>query len=454
MCECGSNRQKASPRRLPASERIIGEAGGNRHAKQRDGGYSGRVLIQGHLVLDAERRPVPGWIRLGGGAIEEVGEGEPPGAPDAGGADRLISPGFIDAHIHLPQIDSVGFDRLPLLEWLDRVIYPAEARWSDAAFARGQIERAYGRMLRAGTLGYAGYLTSHPAGVEEVIRAAHRLPLRAIVGQSLMDRFAPEALLGRAQARLARSARGRLDTSLNPRFAVACSDDLMARIGAQLRAGFPASPKKRDPGDMGTNLFLQTHLAETQAECDRVHELFPDDPHYTAVYDRFGMLGEHTLLAHGVHLSDAEWELIAARRSVVVHCPGANTFLGSGLFDLDEAREHGARLALGSDIAAGPDIAMPRVARAMIEVAKMRAMTIAPAARIPTPGEAWNLITRGNADALGWKDAGRIEAGASADLLILRPPFEIDENVIARLLYEWDDRMIDSRVLNGMVLAT
>jgi len=407
------------------------------------------MLIQGRLILDAAQPPVPGWVEIEGSRIARVEEGTPPAKPDSGGEDRIISPGFIDAHIHLPQIDSVGFDGMPLLEWLDRVIFPAEARWKDAEFARAQIERAYGRMFRAGTLGYAGYLTSHAEGLAEVIRVAHRLPLRAIVGQSLMDRNAPAEIAGRAESRLARSAKGRLDASLNPRYAVACSEALLERTGERLRAGFPASPKQRDPGDMGSHVFLQTHLAETAAECARVRELFPHDQNYASVYDRFGLLGEHSLLAHCIHLSDDEWELIAKRMCVVVHCPTANTFLASGLFDFDRANEHGVRLALGSDVAAGPDFAMPRVARAMIEVAKVRRMTIAPHAMISSPGAAWNMITRGNADALGWRDMGRIEAGASADLLILRPPFEIDGHVVGRLLYGWDDEMIETRILNG-----
>lgn len=198
--------------------------------------------------------------------------------------------------------------------------------------------------------------------------------------------------------------------------------------------------------------MIQTHLAETAAECDRVRELFPDDVHYTSVYDRCGLLTPRTLLAHCVHLSPREWEVIRERQSVVVHCPTANTFLCSGLFDLDAAREHGVRLALGSDVAAGPDIAMPRVARAMIEVAKLRALTINPRAHVPTPIEAWHLITRGNAEACGWTDAGKLERGAAADLLVLSGPFERDEHLIGRLIYGWDESWITARIVAGVRL--
>src|SRR5690606_8965547 len=146
--------------------------------------------------------------------------------------------------------------------------------------------------------------------------------------------------------------------SLNPRFAIACSEELLAECGWR-------AAERPD-------LFVQTHLAEAVAELARVRELFPGAPHYTGVSERVGLLGQRTLLAHGVHLPGPEWTLLAERRSVVVHCPTANTFLGSGHFDLTTARERGVRVALGSDVAGGPDHAMPRVARAMIEVAKSR----------------------------------------------------------------------------------
>ena len=268
----------------------------------------------------------------------------------------------------------------------------------------------------------------------------------------MMDRNGPDALLISPDkhdpvaqtsqkaplARLAKSNRGRLSLSVNPRFAIACSDTLLAR--AAVRAT--------------EDVFIQTHLAESRRECELVGELFPDDPHYAGVYDRHGLLGERTLLAHCVHLDHDQWRLIAERRSIVVHCPTANTFLSSGLFDLDAARAHGVRLALGSDVAAGPDTAMPRVARAMIETAKVRAMT-APTGQsvhVPTPGEAWTMITSGNALALGFADMGRLVPGAAADLLVLRPELAIDRHLVGRLIYTWRDDYIDAIVLNGRLI--
>jgi guanine deaminase len=399
------------------------------------------MIIQGRLLTNAFEVPEPGWVRIADTRIAQLGPGDPPETPAAGGADSIVCPGFIDAHLHLPQIGIRGCDGADLLEWLDEVVFPAEVRWQDLEVARRDAGEAYAQMLRAGTLGYAGYLTSHHHGAIAVTEAAHRLPLRGVAGQVLMDRHGPETLLLETSAelaRLARSERGRLTLSVNPRFAISCTDRLLAQAGARATSA--------------EDVFVQTHLSESRRECAQVRELFPADDHYAGVYDRHGLLTERTLLAHCIHLNEDEWRLIAQRRSVVVHCPGANTFLGSGQFDLDAARAHGVRLALGSDVAAGCDLAMPRVGRAMIEVAKMRAMTGGPDVHVPTPADVWELITRGNADALGFGDGGRLEPDAAADLLVLKPPFAIDRHLIGRLVYTWRDDFIAHRVVNGRLM--
>ncbi len=404
------------------------------------------MILQGYLLSNLPHPPILGWISLNHGHIEDIGEGSPPEKPNLGGEDSLISPGFIDAHIHLPQIDAVGCDGLDLLDWLDQVIFPAEMGWCDSEIVARQIGETHARMLRSGTLGYAGYLTSHASGMEWFQKGNHdgqSIP-RAWVGQVLMDRNAPPELCGHGAQPLSKlSPTDRVGFSINPRFAVSCSEELLVEAGRRANC----------PNTDGSLPGVQTHLAENLRECELVRELFPKDAYYTGVYDRCGLLGPRTLLAHCLHLAAEEWELIAERESVVVHCPTANTFLRSGLFDLHAARVHGVRMALGSDIAAGPDVAMPRVARAMIEVAKHRALTVDPRNPIPTPAEVWEIITRGNANALGWSNAGRLEVGADADLLLLQVPFNIDAHLYGRLIYNWRDDFITHRLLRGNLVG-
>ncbi len=416
------------------------------------------MLIKGLILNDPREAPQPGSLRVHEGRIAEVRWGETQEKADVGGAGAIICPAFVDAHIHVPQIDAVGCDGMALLPWLERVVFPAEAQWG-AGMAAHATRTAVRRMVREGTSAFAGYLTSHATASGESARllaaGVDGARMRFAVGRVAMDRNAPGAHIDedRARAGLAPSAGVALapdglsprgERGVNPRFAVACTEELLAECGWFVR----------DRAEAGERVLVQTHLAESKDECRVVRELFPDDRDYTSVYDRFGLLTVRTLLAHCVHLSSAEWDLIARRRSVVVHCPTANTFLQSGLFDLDAARAHDVRLALGSDVAGGPDIAMPRVARAMIEVAKVRRVTVAARALIPSPADAWDLITRANANAIGWPDSGRLDEGAWADVLALRVPETwLDEHLIGRLLYNWHAGLIESRVIAGRVVA-
>lgn len=417
------------------------------------------MIVRGHLLLDPSRAPEPGWIRVESGRLARVVLGDR--VPDSelgderplGGPRALITPAFYDAHTHLPQIDSIGCDGMHLLDWLDRVIFPAEVWWGKGG-AKSMTTRATRAMLREGTAGFAGFLTSHTEVNREVLaQLAFETPMRFRAGRAVMDRAAPSELVREDFERgseqparsvllpgvkeLARERGGPFGgTSLNPRFAISCTEALLAECGWCA---------KDMPG-----LLVQTHLAESLEEVARVRELFPDDEHYTGVYDRLGLLGETTLLAHCIHLSDSELALIAERGSIAVHCPGANVFLEAGLFDLRRARDAGVQVALGSDVAAGPDVAMPRVARQMIEVAKCRRMGGDERAIVPTPAEAWRSITETNADAIGLDGCGRIEPGAHADLLVLDVPEAwFDDHLVGRLLYQWNAGLIETMLVGG-----
>ena len=159
------------------------------------------MILQGRLLANPDRAPQPGWLRIDEGRIAEIGDGKPPEPPAAGAPEAIICPGFVDAHMHLPQIGAAGCDGLDLLAWLEEVVFPAEQRWHDPELARADVEQAYRRMLRAGTLGFAGFLTGHHHGVEVASGVAQEIQLRSIVGQALMDRNGPEPLLVKAGRR-------------------------------------------------------------------------------------------------------------------------------------------------------------------------------------------------------------------------------------------------------------
>ncbi len=402
------------------------------------------MIAAGRLMLPDGAdgvRLADGWLRLDDDRIAAVGEGAPPGPPDLGGANTYILPGFVDAHCHLPQFDAIGADGMELLDWLDRVIFPAEAHWQTPAFARKMTARVASRLLGAGTTACACFATVHAEAAQVAIDTLAARGLRAHVGHVLMDRNAPHALTPPIAEQVEGSRglqpAGRVEPSVAPRFAISCTPELLAAAG-ELAAD--------------TGRLVQTHLAENRGEVALAAELFPGRT-YTQVYDDFGLLTRRSVLAHGVWLNDADRALLTTRDAMIAHCPTANAFLMSGDADVRAMHDAGVRVTLGSDIAGGPIVSMPRVARHMLETSKRlhgRAGVIA-------PQRLWHQITAGNADDLGWATTARLEPGAEADLLLVEPSHaETDArdrwpNELGYLLHAWQDRWIRQVVTAGRV---
>lgn len=399
------------------------------------------MLIQGFILsaADPDQRVSlhHGAVRLEGARIAEVGDLA--GTVDLGGPGCVVCPGLIDVHLHLPQFDSIGADGMTLLDWLGRVVFPAEARWEDPAYAGQMTERVVGQLLAHGTTGIAAYATVHHEAALAAMDVLGRSGLRGYVGQVLMDRNAPvqlcrdaDQLIVETASLLERKVVGRVEPAVTPRFAISCTGPLLERAG-ELAGRYGA--------------VVQTHLAETQRECALIGELF-NGVRYTEVYQRAGLLGPRSILGHGIWLDEQERRILSETGSIIAHCPTANTFLQSGAMDRAGLLAGGIRLGLGSDVAGGPDRSMVRVARAMIETAKGRGSVA------PTPAEAWWQITAGNADVLGWADGGRIATGRCADLIVFEPdiPWRDAPDPLGVLLYAWDDRWLRQVVLEGRVV--
>jgi guanine deaminase len=394
------------------------------------------MLIAGTLLVPCHTEGVKlagGWLRVERDRIAEVKVGAAPGTPDLGGPGALICPGFVDAHVHLPQFDSIGHTGVPLMDWLQRFIFPAEAKWADADYAGQMTLRVADQLLRFGTTSVAAYATVHHAGARAAMEALDSKGMRAAVGQVLMDRGAPPELTRPASQLLAEAARlerrGRVEPAVTPRFAISCTDELLRGAGALAAR---------------TGALVQTHLAETRDECAQVSRLF-GGAGYTEVYKQSGLLTKRSVLAHGIWLEEPDRRLLADAGSTVAHCPTANTFLRSGAMDRAAMRLSNVVVTLGTDVAGGPDRSMVRVARAMVETATRLARVP------PTAEECWHQITAGNADALGWPDVGRLAAGSAADLLIVEPdiPWRDRPDPLSAVLYGWDDRWIRRTMVAG-----
>jgi guanine deaminase len=165
--------------------------------------------------------------------------------------------------------------------------------------------------------------------------------------------------------------------------------------------------------------YVQTHLAETREECERVRHMFPAFRDYTDIYEKCGLLGPRTVVGHAVHLQERERAALHATGTGIAHCPTANLFLGSGVMPLGEFQAVGLKIGLGTDVAAGPELNLWQVMRSAIESQKMRAY-YEPKVAIPTPAQVLHLGTQGAAEALG-KGAiiGSLEVGKEADLTVM-----------------------------------
>jgi guanine deaminase len=343
------------------------------------------------------------------GPADEVAARLPPDTPVTHYRDALISGGFIDAHVHYPQLPVIGAGGKPLLEWLTACTFPAEARYADIDYARSVAARYLDENLRHGITTAAVFGTVHPASVDALFEDAQRRGMRMIAGKVLMDRHAPADLLDTAtrgydesKALIARwHHRDRLAYAITPRFAATSSS-------AQLEAA--AALWRETPG-----AYVQSHVAENAAEVAWITALYPAQASYLDVYAHFGLLGRRAIYAHGIHLDESDFRRLAESRTALAHCPTSNNFLGSGLFALHRARDAArpVHVALATDLGAGTGFSMLRTMQAASDVAHLQGHPL-------SPSRAWWLATQGAAAALDLDcEIGTIAPGREADLVVI-----------------------------------
>jgi guanine deaminase len=325
------------------------------------------------------------------------------------GPDHLILPGFIDCHVHYPQWQIVGAYGEQLLDWLEKYTFVAEQQFAGVEHARAVAEIFLDECLRNGTTTVATFCTVHEHSVDAFFEAAGKRGMRTIAGKCLMDRNAPEALRDTAQRGYDQSkaliqrwhGRDRAAYAITPRFAPTSTPEQMALAGALW---------KEHPGT-----YLQSHVSENRAEVDWARQIFPERSGYLDIYDHYGQLGPRAIFGHGIWLTDAERIRLHDSGTAIAHCPTSNLFLGSGLFDLRQAKLPGQliRVGLATDVGAGTTLSMLRTMGAAYQVAQLGGAAL-PAAL------AFYLATRGGAQALYLEDrVGSIAPGMEADLVVL-----------------------------------
>jgi guanine deaminase len=390
-----------------------------------------------------------GYLAVDGSRIVGIGpwDQHPDGEIVDLGHSALIAPGFFDTHLHAPQLEMIGSYGGHLLEWLNRYTFPTEAKFSDPKYAATIARAFFDELLHNGTLCALIFSTIHREATDIFFAEAERRGFRGIIGKAMMDRNAPDALLENAHTSYEQSRelllkwhnRGLLRYAITPRFAPTSTPELLHRAG-DLKREFP-------------DAYVHTHISENTNEVTWVHELFPE-AEYADVYDHYGLLGEKTILAHGVHLTEEELDLLARRGTRISHCPNSNLFLGSGLFRLHHTLDAGVIVGLGTDIGAGTTPSMFTAMADAYKVQQVQGVSL-------SPFGLWYLATLGGAHALSLdRESGSLETGKSADFLVLNlhatPLISLRsdrasniEDLLAGLIFMGDDRVVQSATIAG-----
>lgn len=349
------------------------------------------------------------WLQIDGGRI--VGVAGPDWQPGndwtvADHRGQLVLPGFIDTHVHCPQLDVIASYGEQLLDWLDTYTFPSERRYADAREAGAGAERFLDALIEHGTTAAVVFPTVHKVSADRLFESAARRGMRLIAGKVLMDRNAPDGLRDDV-AGAERDCvdlierwhgRDRLAYAVTVRFAPTSTAEQLAMAGALCRAR--------------PDLYMHTHVAENRAEVAWVAELFPDARSYLDVYDRVGLLHGRSILAHGIWLDDDDRRVLSERGARIAHSPSSNLFLGSGLFPWRRMIDAGAPVSLATDVGGGTSLSMIRT---MAEAYKVQALL---GERL-TAWRALHAATRGNAEALGLgAEIGSLDPGLMADVCV------------------------------------
>ncbi|MCM3880806.1 MAG: guanine deaminase [Vicinamibacterales bacterium] len=371
-----------------------------------------------------------GGLLAGDGRVVACGEyeslrAEHPAVPTTDWRGGFIVPGFIDSHVHFPQLRIIGALGHTLLDWLEHVALPEEARMSETPYAADTARRFVRALASHGTTTALVFGAHFPAATAELFEAAAASGLRVVSGLVLSDRrLRPELHQTPDQAyRESRQLieryhkRGRLLYAVTPRFALSTTDamlDVCRRLLAEYQ-----------------DVRLQTHINENSDEIAELARLFPWATDYLAVYDRYGLTTSRSVMAHNIHATSAELERMAAAGTAVAHCPGSNAALGSGVFPLSRHVEAGVVCSIGTDVGGGIGFGMMKEG---LQAYLMQ--RLAPDPQILDAARLLYLTTLAGAKALDLdSEIGDFRAGKAADFVYLRPPAD---SVLASAVHQAD----------------
>jgi guanine deaminase len=334
----------------------------------------------------------------------------------------VLVPGFVDTHVHFPQVRVIGGLGMPLLDWLTRCALPEEERLVDRGYADTVAGEFLGGLTGAGTTTALVFGSHFADAMDGFFAAADDSGLRITTGLVLSDRVLPPSLLTSPDRALAESralmqrwhAHGRLRYAVTPRFSLSASEPLL-EVCEELLA---------EPGT-----WFTTHINENTAEVAQVATYFPGRAHYLDTYQHHNLITDRSVLAHNVHATDQELETMAAAGAWAAHCPTSNAALGSGLFPLRRHLAYGVGVALGSDVGAGTGFSLLKEGLQ----AYFGQQLLGPAGYPLSPVHLLHLATRAGACALGLNsEIGDLSVGKAFDATWLNPARNSTLDIVLR----------------------
>lgn len=322
---------------------------------------------------------------------------------------HLIVPGFIDTHVHSPQIDVIASYGTQLLDWLENYTFPAEVRYQDEAYATAAAVDFLDYCLTVGTTTPFVFTTSYRQSTEALFQAAHDRDMRLVAGKVLMDQNALAELQDTPASGYADSVqlirdwhgKGRLGYAVTPRFSGTSSVEQLQLTGKLLQE-YP-------------DVWLQTHMSENLAEISWLKSIYPDAKDYLDTYEQHGLVTDRSIFAHCIHLSDDEITRLADAGGRIAFCPTSNLFLGSGLMPIERLRDAGIPITIATDVGGGTSLSMLATLAEAYKVCQLQEYSL-------HPYEAFYMATLGNARAVHLDQyVGNFETGKEADFILLNP---------------------------------
>jgi guanine deaminase len=364
-------------------------------------------------------------------------------------SEHFILPGLIDTHVHLPQYSAIGKGRGELLPWLEDYIFPLEAKFNDDDFAREQSRLFFKDAASYGTTTSAVYCSSHKSATAIAFETAQEQGIRAFIGNSLMDSNVPSDLLNQRNiedsielmSKWHDGNSGLLRYILTPRYAGCCTMELMKKCAEISRT---------------ENLLIQTHIAENREELQFIKSLYLEYGSYAEIYQQSGLLGENTILAHGIYLDESEVSQIKDSGATIAHCPTSNRFLQSGFMPLRKYLNDEIHISFGSDIAGGYSLSMLNEAREAIETSKTRNIINHPKTEeVLTASEALALATIKGAETLKIDSiTGNLIKNKESDFIVLDGGEIVDkaienEDLLSSIIYKYAEKRVLKTFVRG-----